>query len=97
MWEKLIRFFLGVFLTRVVGNFVALLKTARADDEDVAKFVKRKVAEAEVKFRTGAERQFWVDVETKKYVAELGKEIATAGIHALTLSAMQELGLIVSP
>jgi len=95
MWAILAAF-LGRFSARMAQNFLALLKAARADDPSLADFIKSKVAEVEMKLGpgTGDEKKRLVRIEAKKYGYDLGRDIATAGIDALILSAMQELGLI---
>lgn len=95
MWTILVAF-LGRFGARVATNFLTLLKASRADDPAIADFVKEKVAEVEEKLGdgNGADKQHLVRVSTKEFGYSLGRDIATAGIDALILSAMQELGLV---
>lgn len=95
MWAMFAAFF-GRLSMRVARNFVELLKAARADDPALADFVKSQVAQVEMKMGsgTGHDKQLAVRISAKKWGYDLGRDIATAGIDALILSAMQELGLV---
>lgn len=95
MWTTFLAL-LGSFSRRVATNFLSLLKAARADDPRLFDFVKSKVAEVEEKLGSGngGEKQKLVRIDAKKYGYDLGRDVATAGIDALILSAMQELGLV---
>lgn len=91
-----LKVFFGKLLARFLGNFRALIVTARADDPALADFVKRLVGRAEEMYGPGfgSKKREFVITNAAVYAKDLGLEVLKVGLDALILSAMQELGLV---